>query len=326
MPLSWNDGQGEARSAQWRGSAPPPKRLRAAGDGLSSASALHALSEGWGLVWEGDYHQAVQLLQALKRRLKPAPRGATPLETFHLARKAQAEHSRLLNRLLLAFEAGHELPLRRAPETVAAAQAALDEAPEPYLLPLREWLGCMGSWQWRQAGLALPQLGGAHLHVHYGVFAPTRNEYLDLVQQAPLPAALAAHPLAVDVGTGSGVLAFAAKKLGAGKVVGTDNDPLSIELAEENAQVNRIEGVALSTRTLDQVKGTFDLVLANILANTLVMLAPLIAPKVKKHLVLAGVLVPQREEVEAAFVAQGLKRAGHVIQGEWIRLDFDAGK
>ena len=130
----------------------------------------------------------------------------------------------------------------------------------------------------------------------------------------------------LDVGTGSGVLAFAAKKLGAGKVVGTDNDPLSIELAEENAQVNRIEGVALSTRTLDQVKGTFDLVLANILANTLVMLAPLIAPKVKKHLVLAGVLVPQREEVEAAFVAQGLKRAGHVIQGEWIRLDFDAGK
>ncbi|MBX7117175.1 MAG: 50S ribosomal protein L11 methyltransferase [Myxococcaceae bacterium] len=137
-----------------------------------------------------------------------------------------------------------------------------------------------------------------------------------------------AHPKAsvLDVGTGSGVLAFAAKKLGAGKVVGTDNDPLSIELAHENAEVNGIEGVALSTQTLGQVKGTFDLVLANILANTLVMLSPLIALKVKKHLVLAGVLVPQREEVEAAFVAQGLKPAGHVVQGEWVRLDFEAGK
>jgi ribosomal protein L11 methyltransferase len=126
----------------------------------------------------------------------------------------------------------------------------------------------------------------------------------------------------LDVGTGSGVLAFAAKKLGAGRVVGTDNDPVSIELAEENAQVNSIEGVDLSTRTLDKVKGTFDLVLANILANTLIALAPLIAPKVKKRLVLAGVLVPQREEVEAAFRAQGLKSAGHPIQDEWIRLDF----
>ena len=70
------------------------------------------------------------------------------------------------------------------------------------------------------------------------------------------------------------------------------------------------------------MKGTFDLVLANILANTLIALAPLIAPKVKKRLVLAGVLVPQREEVEAAFRAQGLKSAGHPIQDEWIRLDF----
>lgn len=250
MPLSWNDGQGEARSAQWRGSAPPPKRLRAAGDGLSSASALHALSEGWGLVWEGDYHQAVQLLQALKRRLKPAPRGATPLETFHLARKAQAEHSRLLNRLLLAFEAGHELPLRRAPETLAAAQAALGEAPEPYLLPLREWLGCMGSWQWRQAGLALPQLGGAHLHVHYGVFAPTRNEYLDLVQQAPLPAALAAHPLAVDVGTGSGVLAALLGRRGVRELLLTDTSERALACAAENLQRLGVAGVRLEGAAL----------------------------------------------------------------------------
>lgn len=137
---------------------------------------------------------------------------------------------------------------------------------------------------------------------------------------------MATHPGAevLDVGTGTGVLAFAARKLGAGRCVGTDNDPVSIELAKECADENGITGVELSTKTLDAVDGTFDLVLGNILANTLIELAPLIAPKVKQRLVLAGVLVPQADDVEAAFVAQGLKPAGRTIIGEWIRLDLDA--
>ena len=138
---------------------------------------------------------------------------------------------------------------------------------------------------------------------------------------------LAGHPKCsvLDVGTGTGVLAFAAKKLGAGKVVGTDNDPVAVELAQECAEENGITAVTLSGEPLDQVKGTFDLVLANILANTLIALAPLIAPKVGTRLVLAGVLVPQAEEVSRAFVALGLKPVGRTVQGEWIRLDFERG-
>lgn len=136
---------------------------------------------------------------------------------------------------------------------------------------------------------------------------------------------LATHPRAsvLDVGTGTGVLAFAAKKLGAGKVVGTDNDPVAVELAKECAAENGLTGIALSGKPLQQVKGTFDLVLANILANTLVALAPQLAQKVGQRLVLAGVLVPQAEEVTKAFVAQGMKPRGRTVQGEWIRLDFD---
>lgn len=128
----------------------------------------------------------------------------------------------------------------------------------------------------------------------------------------------------LDVGTGTGVLAFAAKKLGASRCVGLDNDVTSVELARECADENGIEGVELSTKTLHGIEGQFDLVLANILANTLCELAPLIAPKVKKHLVLAGVLVPQAEEVTAAYVKCGLKHAGNTAIGEWIRLEFDA--
>ena len=128
----------------------------------------------------------------------------------------------------------------------------------------------------------------------------------------------------LDVGTGTGVLAFAARKLGASRCVGIDNDVTSVELAKECAEENGIEGVELSTKTLHGIEGQFDLVLANILANTLCELAPLIAPKVKKHLVLAGVLVPQAEEVTAAYVKCGLKHAGNTAIGEWIRLEFDA--
>jgi ribosomal protein L11 methyltransferase len=135
---------------------------------------------------------------------------------------------------------------------------------------------------------------------------------------------MAAHPGAsvLDVGTGTGVLAIAAKKLGASRVVGTDNDPMSVELAHENAAVNGTPDVELSGKELTQVPGTFDLVVANILANTLIALAPLIAPKVKDRLVLAGVLAPQKAEVEAAYRAQGLIAEAGAAQGEWVRLDF----
>jgi ribosomal protein L11 methyltransferase len=137
---------------------------------------------------------------------------------------------------------------------------------------------------------------------------------------------MAEYPKAdvLDVGTGTGVLSFAAKKLGARRVVGVDNDEMSVVLARECAQENHLAGVELSTATLEDIDGAFDLVLANILANTLIELAPAIAPKVKRRLVLAGVLVPQAPEVTAAFVAQGLVHRANASIGEWIRLEFDA--
>lgn len=141
---------------------------------------------------------------------------------------------------------------------------------------------------------------------------------------AAVDAYMATHPGAnvLDVGTGTGVLAIAAKKLGAGRVVGTDNDPTSVELAQENAQFNATPDVELSGKELPQVTGTFDLVLANILANTLIELAPLIAPKVKERLVLAGVLAHQRADVEKAYADLGFTVEPGATQGEWVRIDL----
>ncbi|QSQ20090.1 50S ribosomal protein L11 methyltransferase [Pyxidicoccus parkwayensis] len=132
------------------------------------------------------------------------------------------------------------------------------------------------------------------------------------------------HPGAsvLDVGTGTGVLAIAAKKLGAGRVVGTDNDPTSVELAKENTTDNGTPDIDVSGKELTLVEGTFDLVLANILANTLIELAPLIAPKVKDRAVLAGVLAHQRADVEAAYRNLGFTVLEGAQQGEWVRIDL----
>jgi ribosomal protein L11 methyltransferase len=129
----------------------------------------------------------------------------------------------------------------------------------------------------------------------------------------------------LDVGTGSAVLAIAARKLGAGRVVGTDNDPVAIRVAQENAERNGASPLELSTAGLDEVDGTFDLVLANILSNTLVELAPALSAKVAPRglLVLAGILGQQADEVLGAYLPLGLQLRSRVLRGEWAMLELE---
>jgi len=127
----------------------------------------------------------------------------------------------------------------------------------------------------------------------------------------------------VDVGTGSGLLAIAAKKLGAGRVAGNDNDPIAVRVARENAAANGV-ALELSEAPVESIAGRFDLVVANILANTLVELAPALAAKLTAGgvVLLSGILGHQEEEVRAAYVAQGLTPfpGGDRRVGEWSLL------
>ncbi|MXR37430.1 methyltransferase [Craterilacuibacter sinensis] len=230
----WNEA-GEERSARWRSEAglPPPKRVMVVDDTLNADAAYKLSCEGTTLLWRGDYQNARQLLQALVRRVdrKPAKRGATASEAFHLHRQAQGRRARVLSMLLLPLDAAYGIPLRRAPDVVAACTEAYGEADGASLVSLRELLGLIGAHEWRKKGVEVKALG-ARIHPHYGVFAPIRGEYVDLVARAPLPDTTRAF----DIGTGSGVLAAVLAKRGVAQVVATDQDARALACAAENLQ------------------------------------------------------------------------------------------
>lgn len=136
-----------------------------------------------------------------------------------------------------------------------------------------------------------------------------------------------AAPCAVlDVGTGSGILALAAARLGAGPVVALDTDPDAIANARANRALNALPGVGLVGGGIEALRGTFDVVLANLLANLIVDLVPdfraVLAPG--GRLVLAGLLTDQGDRVEAALVANGLAAVGYEARAGWLTLEAEA--
>lgn len=129
----------------------------------------------------------------------------------------------------------------------------------------------------------------------------------------------------LDVGTGSGVIALLAKMLGAGRVVGTENDPVSLEAARQGAALNGIDGVDwVLAEDPAAVPGRFKIVIANILLNTLEELAPAIAGKVADggRLVLSGLLAAQGDAAERAYVAQGLRPVARKEREGWLRVEL----
>ena len=233
--IHWTE-DGAERSALWHSEAglPAPKRVVIADDQTPADTAFRLASEGTALLWRGDFQNARQLLQAMARRVdrkpKKAPKPpANMTEAFHKHRLAQSQRARTLGMLLLPFEAGHVVPLRRAPDVHEACELVYGPADAPYVASMRELLGLIGAYEWRKKGVEIPALG-ERIHPWYGVFSPVRGEYIDLVAKEPLPA----DTLAFDVGTGTGVLAALLAERGVKRVVGTDQDPRALGNARAN--------------------------------------------------------------------------------------------
>jgi methylase of polypeptide subunit release factors len=253
--IAWQ-ADGAQHTLRWHSEAgnPPPRRVVEADDQLPADTAYKLACEGTGLLWRGDFQNARQLLQALGRRVdrtreraeakkKDAPKAAEagqPAQAFHQHRQSQAQRARILGMLLIPFEPGFVIPLRRAPDVQAACGEAYGEAlaGQAFAASLRELQGLIGAHEWRKKGVAIPALGGA-IHPYYGVFSPVRGEYVDLVAQAPLPST----ELAFDIGAGTGVLSAVLARRGVRKVVATDIDERALACAREN-----LEGLGLLAR------------------------------------------------------------------------------
>lgn len=253
--VEWRENDTD-RTAAWRSGngAPAPRRVVVIHDDIAADKALKLIRSGTGLLWRGDFHNARQLMRALDRRLgkraSGAPQGSDPGEIFRANRRARAERATILGRILVPLEPDYSISLRRAPDVRDACVHAYGPPPGgaeeasggsdevggtrggETLVSLPEVLGVISAYEWHRNGIEIAALG-ARIHPAYGVFAPTRDEYIDLVADAPWPPGVD-QPVVWDIGTGTGVLAAVLARRGARAVVASDINPRAVQCARGN--------------------------------------------------------------------------------------------
>ena len=136
----------------------------------------------------------------------------------------------------------------------------------------------------------------------------------------------------LDVGSGSGILAILALMYGARKAVGTDLDPCAVEAVRQNMEVNGIRqedftmmiGNIITEKEVQDKVGylCYDIVVANILANVLVELTPVIVEQLKPGgiYITSGIIEEKEECVAEAVRAAGLEIIEVTRQGEWVSI------
>ena len=139
-------------------------------------------------------------------------------------------------------------------------------------------------------------------------------------------------PTVLDVGCGSGILSIVALKLGAKEVVGTDLDADCMISTRDNMQVNHLDeklgtfyvGNLIDDTELQKKVGTekYDIVVANILADVIIPMAPVIPDRLKKggYFITSGIIDFKENEVKEAIEAAGLKVIEINHQGEWVNI------
>lgn len=180
----------------------------------------------------------------------------------------------------------------------------------PVEIGTRLWVG--PTWHPAPPGRAAVQLDpglafGTGTH-------PTTRLVLTFLEQA-----IHGGERVLDYGCGSGILALAAAKLGAARVDGVDVDPQAVQTAAANARANR---VALRVTLPEALAAaTYDIVVSNILAQPLIVLAPLLAGRsaARGRIALSGILESQAAEVAAAYEPWFEMQAGEVQEG-WALL------
>ena len=131
----------------------------------------------------------------------------------------------------------------------------------------------------------------------------------------------------LDQGTGSGILSLAAARLGAAHITAVDTSEVAVEATRENAARNGLAGVIQAERgeavpPAPRPQGVYDLVIANIIANVIIALAPSFAGALKPGgaLIASGIIREREDEVRAALAAAGLTVERREAKDEWVAL------
>lgn len=126
----------------------------------------------------------------------------------------------------------------------------------------------------------------------------------------------------LDLGTGTGLLAIAAFRLGYRHVVAIDTDPLAVEATKTNSALNRIDGLEIREGSIADLNETYDFIAANIISGVLVQIAPSLPAHLKPGgiAVLSGILRGQESEVIEAITRTGLKLLEQYRDGKWVSL------
>ena len=147
----------------------------------------------------------------------------------------------------------------------------------------------------------------------------TTSMCVELMQEYITP-----DSVCIDVGCGSGILGISAIKLGAAKAYLTDIDPIAVESATHNAELNGVleKTVVAHSNLLDNTEVQGDIMMANITGEVLKMLAPSIPKNLKKDgvLILSGIIENRLEMVKSAYETVGMQVVFEKRKGEWFAL------
>jgi len=235
-----------------------------------------------------------------------------------------------LTRIMALFGDGVD-----AADALAAAGRALQRPPPPHecsAVADQDWVRATQAqfapiritprlWivpSWCEA----PDPGAINLTLDPGLAFGTGSHPTTRLCLAWLAASLAGGERVLDYGCGSGILAIAALKLGAREAVGVDVDPQALVASRANAQRNRVAAsFTLPDAQPSSGTDTFDVIVANILANPLVLLAPVLAARARcgGRIVLSGVLAEQADAVCGAY-ARWFKIARWQGDDGWVAL------
>ncbi len=205
--------------------------------------------------------------------------------------------------------AGTDLTLRYVEEEDWA------NAWKAYFKPMRVGRRLVVTPPWEDAGLAP---GEIPLVIDPGMAFGTGSHPTTQLCLVALEECVRAGQSVADVGTGSGILAIAAAKLGAARVAASDIDPLAVRIARENGAVN---GVSLGVSEALPV-GAFDVVVANILADVIIGMGSELWGLTRPGgtLIASGIIETRGDDVQRALEAYGFQARDVCPQGEWVAL------